>query len=83
LNKSAIISSKGQVVIPKQIRELYSLSQNTRVVFEPAGEAVIMRPAKEVGSAKLEKKLSEFEIDEDFRKGWEVDLANKIKKWQW
>ena len=83
MNKSAIISSKGQVVIPKQIRELYSLSQNTRVIFEPAGEAVIMKMAKNAGSVKLEKKLSEFEVDEDFRRDWETALANKIKKWQW
>lgn len=83
MNKSAIISSKGQVVIPQQIRKLYSLSQNTRVIFEPAGEVITMRPLKPKFTANLEKKLAQFEVDPNFRKDWETSLNKKLKKWGW
>ena len=37
------ITSKGQVTIPKQIRELYGLLPHTEVEFVPDGDAVRLR----------------------------------------
>jgi AbrB family looped-hinge helix DNA binding protein len=41
----ATISSKGQIVIPKTVRERLGLKAGTEVVFDVQGEAVIMKRA--------------------------------------
>ncbi len=38
------ISSKGQIVIPAELREELKLKPGTPVVFERDGQAIIMRP---------------------------------------
>ena len=39
------ITTRGQVTIPKRLREKYGLYPNTDVVFEDTENAVIIRPA--------------------------------------
>ena len=46
------ITTKGQVTIPKQLREKYGLLPNTSVVFESTKSGVIIRSAWD-----LEKQL--------------------------
>jgi AbrB family looped-hinge helix DNA binding protein len=41
----ATISTKGQIVIPKTVRERLGLKAGTEVVFDVQGEAVIMKRA--------------------------------------
>lgn len=49
------ITSKGQVTIPKAIRELYGLEKGDYLVLEPRGEDLVVRKGQMVTS------------DEDFR----------------
>jgi bifunctional DNA-binding transcriptional regulator/antitoxin component of YhaV-PrlF toxin-antitoxin module len=40
------LTSKGQVTIPRLLRERYGLLPDTEVSFEPAADGVLIRPAQ-------------------------------------
>lgn len=83
MERISTITSKGQVVIPKEIRELYNLGPKTKISFEPAGEHVVLKPVVRKAIARLKKKLANFQVDPNFRKNWEKALENKMKRWGW
>ncbi len=39
------ITTKGQVTIPQRLRERYGLLPDSEVIFEPAEDGVLIRPA--------------------------------------
>jgi len=39
------LTSKGQVTIPRALREQFGLNPNTEVTFEAAAEGVLIKPA--------------------------------------
>ena len=82
MQKVSTITSKGQVVIPKSIRSLYSLGPNTKVIFEPAGETITIKLLKN-NFANLNKKLAAFAIDKNVRKDWGKSLNQKLEQQQW
>lgn len=70
------ISEKGQVTIPKEIREILELSAGDRVVFIDKDDHVIIRKA---GTEKLSRvletqkpwKVSALEFQKKIRKEWD------------
>lgn len=40
---SAIVSSRGQVVIPAEIRQKLDIKKGTRIYFEERGDEVVLR----------------------------------------
>lgn len=44
------ITSKGQVTIPKAIRDLYGLEEGDYLVLEPRGEDLVVRKGRMVAS---------------------------------
>lgn len=82
MQKVSTIASKGQVVIPKSIRILYSLKTNTKVIFEPAGEKITLKLLKN-NFIGLNEKLANFEVDNNVKKDWEKSLADKLERFQW
>ncbi|MGE0499299.1 MAG: AbrB/MazE/SpoVT family DNA-binding domain-containing protein [Rhizobiaceae bacterium] len=46
MNARARISSKGQLVLPKAVREAYGLTAGSEVDVESAGDAILLRPAR-------------------------------------
>lgn len=44
--KESIITYKGQVTIPKKIREALGLMEHDRVIFVVVGDKAIMRPVR-------------------------------------
>jgi len=81
MKKVASVSSKGQVVIPKSIRDLYSFGPKSKVVFELIGERVVLKPFDLTFSRSLKTKLTNFGVDLRFRKDWEEALKKKTKGW--
>lgn len=77
----ATISSKGQVVIPKELRVLFDIDKHSRVVIEKVNNTISLRPAKPVFDKELESALRNFETDADFRTNWESSTAKRLKKW--
>ena len=41
---TSTITSKGQTTIPKEIRDLLGLKEQTQISYEPNGDYVILRP---------------------------------------
>ncbi len=41
---TASVTSKGQLVIPAQLRRRYNIRKGTRLVLEERGDEIVMRP---------------------------------------
>jgi len=48
------LSSKGQISIPKSVREAHNWEPGTEFVIEEVGNAILLRPAKPFPLSKLE-----------------------------
>lgn len=46
MNVRAKISSKGQLVLPKAVRDAYDLGPGSEVEIESAGDTILLRPRK-------------------------------------
>lgn len=44
MNARAKISSKGQLVLPKAVRDAYGLAAGSEVEVESAGDVILLRP---------------------------------------
>ncbi|WP_311028402.1 AbrB/MazE/SpoVT family DNA-binding domain-containing protein [Mesorhizobium koreense] len=44
MNVRARISSKGQLVLPKAVREAYGLGPGSEVDIESAGDSIVLKP---------------------------------------
>jgi AbrB family looped-hinge helix DNA binding protein len=70
------ISEKGQITIPKEIRDKLGIVQGDRLVFDLRGDSIIV---KKVSSNKLSEILnnqkpwskSSLEFQKDLREEWE------------
>jgi AbrB family looped-hinge helix DNA binding protein len=48
------LSTKGQLVIPKEIRERHGWSSGVELVFEDFGDRVVLREAQDIPETQLE-----------------------------
>lgn len=71
--KSATISSKGQITLPKELREKYHLREGETAVVVDGGEGILIKH----GRASL-RGLLKGKIDS---KGFEEDLKKLRKEW--
>ena len=71
--KTATISSKGQVTLPKELRDKYHLQEGETVVVLDAGEGILIKH----GRASL-RGLLKGKIDS---KGFEADVRKLRKEW--
>lgn len=51
------VGKKGQVTIPKEIRERFGLKEGEKVIFEVRGDEIVMRP-KRSGEDYVEELVS-------------------------
>ncbi len=62
MKESTTITTKGQVTIPKEIREALGLNPGDKVVFEKEGSNIVLKPAKTLldfrGYAKAQRYIS-------------------------
>jgi len=79
---SATITSKGQVTIPKPIRDLLGLAQNDLLVFSvKKPQQVIVTPIKtDILSLKGALKVKKYTPLSEVRKKIQKDLGKKVLK---
>ena len=66
MRNSAVISSKGQIVIPAELRKKYRLKEGVRVVFSEDGEGrLTLRPSTYQEIYALQGKWREFPLEKD------------------
>jgi len=65
MRSTAVISSKGQVVIPANLRKRYGLSEGTRVVFQEERGRLTLAPGNWDELLALAGSLSGLGLEED------------------
>lgn len=63
--ENSILTSKGQLLIPKRLRDKYGIEPGTKVIFEETPEGVLVKPLNQqffkqyIGVLKGNKNLEE------------------------
>ena len=66
--KSATISSKGQITLPKELREKYHLKEGETAVLLDAGEGILVKHARSSLRGLLKGKIDSERFEEEIRK---------------
>jgi len=72
--KKVTISSKGQITLPKDLREKYHLNQGESVMLLDSGEGIIIRHGSETLRGILKGKIDV--------EGFEADIKNLREEWK-
>lgn len=91
--ETSVLTSKGQLLIPKRLREKYGIGPGIKVIFEETPNGVLVKPMNEHffkqyigilkgnGNLKEEmKQLKEEEISLEERKGIAASSLPKTKQ---
>jgi AbrB family looped-hinge helix DNA binding protein len=70
---SAVMSSKGQLVIPAKLREELGFKPGVRVVFRKQGQGLLIEPGSYQAVLALRGKYAGLPLEED--------LAEERRKW--
>ena len=73
------ISSKGQIVIPKNIRELFGLSEGNKLKVFQENKKIILIAEPEINPSELFVGSSPHAVDDALKASRDIDDA-KIKK---
>jgi AbrB family looped-hinge helix DNA binding protein len=69
------LSSKGQVILPKAVRDARHWRPGTQFAVEPAGEGVLLKPLKELPHSRLEDVVGCLKVSGPARRIDEMDAA--------
>ena len=73
------VSSKGQIVLPSDIREKLSIGKGTKMVLVAREGLIIMKPLRKLSELRgilKDVKRPTKEIVEELRKEWEIKLGD-------
>lgn len=77
------VTAKGQITIPKPIRDAIGINVNDRVTFVQKGEIIYIRPVKSLQSfrgAVKKKSLDSFEMERAKAKAAVADKLKRVNK---
>ena len=63
MRATAVISSKGQIVIPANLRKRYSLNEGTTVIFQEERGRLVLEPSSYDAIFALQGSLREFPLE--------------------
>jgi AbrB family looped-hinge helix DNA binding protein len=63
MRTTAVISSKGQIVIPANLRKRYCLNQGTTVIFQEERGRLVLEPGNYDAIFALQGSLREFPLE--------------------
>ncbi len=69
------LSSKGQIILPKSVRDAFHWEFGTEFSVEPVGDGVLLRPLKAVAHARLEDVAGSLRVTGPARTIAEMDAA--------
>lgn len=67
MRNTAVISSKGQIVIPSALRKRYRLSEGTTIVFQEDSGRLILEPRNYDAMLALRGTLSHLPLEEELQ----------------
>jgi len=65
MGSRSVISSKGQVVIPANLRKRYGLKEGTTVIFHEDSGRLLLEPANHAAIYALQGSLADFPLEKD------------------
>jgi AbrB family looped-hinge helix DNA binding protein len=65
MKTSSIISSKGQIVIPSNLRKRYGLTEGSTVVFQEDRGRLLLQPSNYSAIYALQGSLADFPLEAD------------------
>ena len=68
MKNTAVISSKGQIVIPSALRKRYRLNEGTTVVFQEESGRLVLEARNYDAIFALEGSLSHLPLEEELEK---------------
>lgn len=69
------LSSKGQIILPKSVRDSHHWEPGTEFAVEPMGDGVILRPLKSVAHSRLDDVAGCLRVSGPPRSIAEMDAA--------
>jgi AbrB family looped-hinge helix DNA binding protein len=69
------LSSKGQIILPKAVRDLHNWGPGTDFTVEDTGDAVVLRPVKKGRVTRLEDIVGALRVEGPARTIEEMDAA--------
>ena len=83
MRSSSVISSKGQLVIPAELRKKYGLKEGVRVVFEDDGSGrLALRPSIFEEVYTLQGAFAGYPLEEDLEEMRRSERAIEDVKWR-
>ena len=83
---TAVVTTKGQVVIPARIRRKMGIKQGTRVVFDEKNNTIVLRPITEayIDSFRgiLKTKLGEKPMTQELVEDHAAEVAQEEAKFE-
>jgi antitoxin PrlF len=77
----AKVTTKGQVTIPKKIRDVLRIQPNDRIDFERDGEKIVMVPIRTLqdfrGAVRAKRKSAAFDVERSRAK---AAVAKRVMK---
>jgi AbrB family looped-hinge helix DNA binding protein len=61
----SIVSSKGQIVIPANLRKRYGLKEGTTIVFQEDRGRLVLEPSNHAAIYALQGSLADFPLEQD------------------
>jgi len=77
MRTTAVISSKGQIVIPANLRRRYRLQEGTTVVFQEERGRLVLEPNTYQAIYALQGSLREFPLEADLEEERQAALARE------
>ncbi|MBX8646782.1 MAG: AbrB/MazE/SpoVT family DNA-binding domain-containing protein [Thermoplasmata archaeon] len=68
MSKAVTISSKGQVTLPKELREKYHLNEGETAILLDSGEGILIKHGRTSLRGLLKGKIDSDEFEEQLRK---------------
>jgi AbrB family looped-hinge helix DNA binding protein len=80
MKASSIISSKGQIVIPANLRKRYGLKEGTTVVFHEDRGRLVLEPSNHQAIYALQGSLAGFPLEQDLAKERQAEQKREDKR---
>ncbi|MBL8526411.1 MAG: AbrB/MazE/SpoVT family DNA-binding domain-containing protein [Burkholderiales bacterium] len=69
------LSSKGQIILPKAVREAHRWQPGTEFTVEDTGDGILLRPARTVAPTRIEDVAGRLRVDGPVRTLEEMETA--------
>ncbi len=78
--ETSVLTTKGQLLIPKRLRTKYGIKSGVKVVFEETANGVLIKPMNEQYFKSFAGILKGGNLKEDMKKMKEVEKALEERK---